>query len=160
MRLILMAFMLNIFYACCKSTQPDCAADEIAYGTLDCIKKEGYTFYQADVNFYCFNRSVLLGLDIEKKILKPYYINTYNPVNREVMTSVGSINYNQNLLFIGINEECTINNSYKVTWLLIEDKEQFSTIPAVIKAKLVLKESVDFFSNTLEETDIILNKRS
>jgi hypothetical protein len=159
MRLLIVVLSIFSVGSCCRSSQPDCAADEIAYGTLNCIKKEGFTFYQADVNFYCFNRSVLLGLDIEKKILKPYYINTYNPVNREVMGSLSDIFYN-NCFYCGYNIECTINNSYKVTWLLIEDKEQFSTIPAVIKAKLVLKESVDFFSNTLEETDIILNKRS
>jgi hypothetical protein len=86
-----------VFTSCCKKTDSDCSTDEISYGEIDCIKKEGYTFYQTDVNFYCLDRSILIGLDLEKSVLKPYYINTLNPVKYEVMGSVGKINYSHNL---------------------------------------------------------------
>ena len=144
--------------SCCKKTETDCASDEISYGEIDCIKKDGYTFYQTDVNFYCFDKSLLFGLDLSKDEISPYYINTYNAVNKPVMTNRGNFNY-MNCTYCGFNEECTISNQSKVTWVIIEDKTQFENYPNVIKAKLLLKESVDFNSKTLDEMDIELKKR-
>jgi hypothetical protein len=144
--------------ACCKKSDTDCAADEISYGEIDCIKKEGYTFYETDVDFYCLDRSILFGLDIQNLEISPFYINTLNPVNSEILSNRAEINM-QSCLYCGFNVECTIGGKSKVTWVVIQDKNQFATYPSVIKAKLLLKESVDFNSKTLDEMDIELKKR-
>jgi len=144
--------------SCCKKMEPDCNSDEISYGEIDCIKKDNYTFYDTDVNFYCLNKSILFGLDIIKLEVSPYYINTLNPVNKEILSNRAEINL-KNCIYCGFNIECTINNQPKVTWIIIEDKTQFESYPQVIKAKLLLKESVDFNSKTLDEMDIELKKR-
>ena len=157
MKWILILQICLLSFSCCKKSENACADDEIAFGELDCIKKESYTFYRADVNFYCLDKSILLGLDIDKKEIAPYYINTYNPVNRPVLSINGNIKL-QNCSYCGFNIECTINNVAKVVWVVIEDKNQFADYPNVLKAKLILKESIDFNSITLEEMDIELTK--
>jgi len=144
--------------SCCKKSDTDCSSEEISYGQIDCVKKEGYTFYETSVNFYCLDRSILFGLDIEKSEISPYYINTLNPVNQEILSNRGEINLKK-CIYCGFNIECSIGNVPKVTWVIIDDKEQFNSIPEVIKVKLLLKESVDFNSKTLEEMDIELKKR-
>lgn len=75
------------------------------------------------------------------------------------MGSVGRDSYSTNLQYIGFNIDCTINDKYQVTWVIIEDKEQLNSYPSVIKAKLLLKELVDFNSPTLDEMEIELVKR-
>lgn len=144
--------------ACCDQNDANCSADEIQYGEIDCIKKEGYTFYEADVNFYCFDRSILFGLDLSKSEIAPFYINTLNPVNQPIMHNRGNINI-VDCTYCGFSEECTINNKSVITWIVISDKSQFTNNPSVIKARLLVKESVDFNSVTLDEKEIELKRR-
>ncbi len=155
--LLLMQFCL-ITGSCCYKSENNCNPDEIAYGEIDCIKIDGYTFYETEVNFYCLDKSILFGVDITKSKISPYYINSLNPVNKDILSTRAEININD-CLYCGFNIECSINNQSKVTWVVIEDKTQFETYPQFIKAKLLLKESVDFNSKTLDEMDIELKKR-
>jgi hypothetical protein len=159
MKWIIFFQILFLFTSCCKDSESNCASDEISYGDINCIKKDDYTFYETEVDFYCLNVSLLFGLDIDNMLIKPYYINTLNPINDNLMGSVGKINYSSNLFYLGFNVECNINDQYKVTWVIIEDKTQFETYPSSIKVKLLLKESVDFNSTTLDEMEIELIKR-
>lgn len=158
MKYIIFFQILFLITSCCDDPASNCAADEISYGEIDCIKREGYTFYEAKVNFYCLDVSLLFGLDISKARISPYYISTKNPVNYAIMSNRAEINY-LNCTYCGFAIECTINNKYHATWVVIEDKAQFDTNPAVIKAKLLLKESVDFSTPTLDEMEIELVKR-
>jgi hypothetical protein len=158
MKWILIFHICLFTIACCKKSEKDCASDEMNFGEINCIKKDGYTFYETDVNFYCLDRSILFGLDISKSEIAPYYINTLNPVNTEVMSNSAEINLT-NCTYCGFNIECSIGGQSKVTWVIIEDKTQFTNYPSIIKAKLLLKESVDFNSKTLDSKDIELEKR-
>jgi hypothetical protein len=156
--LFILSFSLFVL-ACCDQNDANCSADEIQFGEIDCIKKEGFTFYETDIDYYCLDKSILVGIDNAKTLIKPYYINTLNPIKKDLLGSVGSINYSNNLLFIGFNIECSINNSPTVTWVLFDNTSQFTNYPSTIKARLLVKESVDFNSKTLDEKEIELKRR-
>jgi len=153
-------FLVFLLFSSCGKDKVHCGSDEIQYGDLSCIPKETYTFYEAKVNFYCLDVSLLFAVDINQKRIAPYFINTHNPVHSPIMTNIGDIFYLSNPLYYATFAiGCTISDQYMVTRVWLDDTEQLNTYPSVIKAKLLLKESIDFYSPTLDEMEIELRRR-
>lgn len=119
----------------------------------NCLKLEGYTFYFGLVDFYCVQDSFAIGIDnLEKTAV------LYNLENGTI-GSYGDIPYTDvNVNGFSINE-CLINDIFRTSFIIFEDKSKLDNLPSQINLDLYLKESPFFGSSTIDSAQISVTRR-
>ena len=144
----------------CGNQEDTCSDNEIKYGEINCINREQYTFYEAAVDFYCFDRSILLGVDLDRMVVSLDYISTYNAVNKPIMISAGFFDLNL-CTRCSKNHECYFDGKYGFTWLRLDEdfKEQIQGLPSEIKVNLIHTVYLEPDSEILDQQELVFRRR-
>lgn len=163
MRQIIISLLLIFFFSIILSCSTDCSKEQgyhLDCGCPDgqtlfnknCSDSENYAFYFGSVDFYCFQDSIAIGIDVDNKIVQPYSFDEFG------LTVYGSFRYDGNVIEV-MQDECQFNSLNNAVFLVFNDKTVLDKLHSEIILDLFLKESAFFGSNTIDSTQISVKRR-
>jgi hypothetical protein len=132
-------------------TDCGCPSDQTVFDG-NCIDSDNYTYYFGLVDFYCFQDSIAIGVDIENRKIQPYSLDDVG------LTSYGMFDYSGNIIEV-MEDECSVDDNERATFIIFNDKSILDNLPSQINLDLYLKESAFFGSNTIDSTQITVTRR-